>query len=59
MSFKYFLWVDVQYFENLYNLHNNLSFLPNRMKIENIEKLVVNLHNKKECFIHIKMKNKH
>ena len=31
----YFLEVDSQYPENLNNLHNDLSFLPRRMKIEN------------------------
>ena len=45
--------VDVQYPENLQNLHNDLSFLPERMKIENVEKLVANLHDKTECVMHI------
>ena len=31
----YFFEVDSQYPENLNNLHNDLSFLPRRMKIEN------------------------
>ena len=35
----YFLEVDVQYPENLHNLHNDLYFLPERMKIEKVEKL--------------------
>ena len=30
----YFLEVDVQYPEKLHELHNDLSFLPERMKIE-------------------------
>ena len=30
----YFLEVDVQYLEKLHELHNNLPFLPERMKIE-------------------------
>ena len=33
----YFLEVDVQYFEKLHDLHNDLSFLPERMKIEKVE----------------------
>ena len=41
----YFLEFDVQYPENLLNLHNDLPFLPERMNIENVEKLV-NLHDK-------------
>ena len=40
----YFLEVDVQYPENLHKLHNSLPFLPEGMKIPNIEKLVANLH---------------
>ena len=40
----YFLKVDVQYLEKLYELHNDLPFLPERMKIEKEEKLVANLH---------------
>ena len=44
---EYFLEVDVQYLEKLYELHNDLSFSPERMKIENFEKLVANLHDKK------------
>ena len=33
----YFLEVDVQYFEKLHDLHHDLSFLPERMKIEKVE----------------------
>ena len=44
----YLLEVDVQYTEKLHELHNNLQFLPKRMKIEKVEKLVANLHNKTE-----------
>ena len=43
----YFLKVDVQYLEKLYELHNDLPFLPERMKIEKEEKLVVRYTNKK------------
>ena len=34
----YFLEVEVQYTEKLHELHNDLPFLPERMKIEKIEK---------------------
>ena len=37
----YFLEFDVQYLEKLHKLYNNLPFLPERMKIEQVEKLVV------------------
>ena len=44
---RYFLEVDVQYLENLHELHD-LPFLPGRMKIEKVEKLVANQHDKTE-----------
>ena len=50
----YFLGVDVQYPEKLRELHNDLPFLPERMKIEKFEKLVTNLHDKAEYIIHIR-----
>ena len=43
--------------ENLYNLHNDLLFSPERMKIESVEMLVANLHDKTEyiiCIINFK-----
>ena len=52
---KYFLKIDVQYLEKLHKLHNDLLFLPEKMKIEKVEKLVANLHDKTECVIHIKI----
>ena len=36
---KYFLEVDVQYPEKIHELHNDLPFLQERMKIEKTEKL--------------------
>ena len=41
---EYFIEVDVQYPENLHNLYNDLLFLPKRMKIEKVVKLLANLH---------------
>ena len=41
-----FLEVHLQLLENMHELHNDLPFLPERMKIEKVEKLVANLHNK-------------
>ena len=41
-------------FNILNELHNNLSLLPERMKIEKFEKLVANLHDKTEYVIHIR-----
>ena len=47
-------YVDFQYLEKLHELHNDLPFLPERMKIEKVEKLVANLHDKTEYFIYIR-----
>ena len=44
----YFLEVEVQFPEKLYHLHNDLPLLPGRMIIEKVEKLVANVHDKKE-----------
>ena len=35
-------------------MHNDLLFLPERIKIEKVEKLVANLHGKEEYVIHIR-----
>ena len=37
-----FLTVDVQYLEKLYELHNDLPFLPERVKTEKVGKLAAN-----------------
>ena len=50
----YFLEDDVQYPKKLHDLHNDLPFLPERIKIEKAEKLTGNLHDKKEYVIHIR-----
>ena len=46
--------IDVQYSEKLHELHNDLPFWPERMKIEKIEDFVTNLHDKTEYVIHIR-----
>ena len=46
----YFLEIDIQYLEKLLELHNDLPFLAERMKIE---KLVTKLHDKTEYVIYI------
>ena len=50
----YFLEVDVQYLEKLHELPEDLSFLPERTKIEKVKNLITNLHNKTEYVIHIR-----
>ena len=54
---EYFLKVDIHCPEKLHDLHNRLPFLPERIKIENVEKLVANLHvKKKKNHTHRKLK---
>ena len=50
----YFLEVDAHYLEKLHELHNDLPLLPERMKIEKVEKLAANSHVKTEYVIHIR-----
>ena len=50
----YFLKVHVQYWKKLHNLRYDLPFSPERMRIEKVEKLVANLHDKTEYVIHIR-----
>ena len=45
---RFSLEIDAKYAENVDNLHNSLSLLPERIKIENTEKVVANLHDKNE-----------
>ena len=44
----YFLEIDIQYLEKLHELQNDLLFLPERIKIEKVGKLVANLHDKND-----------
>ena len=49
-----FFEADIQYNEKLHEFHNDLPFLTERMKIEKVDNLLANLHNKAECVIHIR-----
>ena len=44
----YFLEVDVEYPNKLFNLHRDLPFLPQRMKIKKCNKLVCSIQNKEK-----------
>ena len=49
----YFVKVDIDYPKELHDLHSDLPFLPERMKINKCSKLVCNLHDKKKlCCSH-------
>ena len=49
----YLLEVDMSYHDNLHNLHNNLPFMCEKMKISGVQKLVPNLFHKKKYVMHI------
>ena len=46
--------VDVEYPNNLFNLHSDLPFLPERNKINKCKKLVCSIHNKEKYVANIK-----
>ena len=50
----YILDVDGKYPKNLHGLHEDLPFLPERMKIDKCKKLVCNLYDKKNYVVHIR-----
>ena len=47
----YIIEVDVEYPKSLHDLHSDLPFLPERMKISKCSKLVCNLFDKNNLFI--------
>ena len=49
----YILEVDVKYPKRLHELHSDLPFLSERMKVNKCNKLVCNLFNKKKYVVHI------
>ena len=50
----YIFEVDVEYPRRLHDLHSDLPFLPEGMKIDKCKKLVCNLRNKENYVVHIK-----
>ena len=50
----YLLEVDVKYPKELHDLHNDLPFMCEKMKINGVEKLVPILYNKRNYIIHIR-----
>ena len=50
----YFLKIDEQYDKKLHEFHNDLPLLPERMKIEKIQKVFPNLHYNIKCVFHIR-----
>ena len=50
----YFLEVDVQYLKKLHEVHNDLLFLHDKIKIRKVEMPLANLHDKTEYIIRIR-----
>ena len=46
--------VDVEYPKTLFNSHKDLLFLPERKKVEKVEKLICNIDDKEKYVIHIR-----
>ena len=49
-----FLEVDVEYPKEIFNLHKDLPFLPERMKIKKCYRLVCNMEDKENYVVHIR-----
>ena len=50
----YIIEVDVEYPKNLHDLHSDLPFSPERMKIDKCNKFVCNLYDEKDYVVHIR-----
>ena len=48
----YFLEVDIEYPKKLWSSHKELPFLPERRKLEKVEKLVCSIEDKEKYVIH-------
>ena len=51
----YFLEVDVDYPKKLFDLHKDLPFLPERKKVNKVEKLICSIEDKEKYVMHIKV----
>ena len=51
----YFLEVDADYPKKVFSLHKDLPFLPERKKVNKIEKLICNIQDKEKYVMHIKV----
>ena len=50
----YILEVDIDYPKELFNSHKDLPFLPERKKVEKVEKLICSIEDKEKYVIHIR-----
>ena len=50
----YFLEVDIDYPKEFFNFHKDLPFLPERKKVEKVEKLICSIEDYEKYVIHIR-----
>ena len=50
----YFPEVNIDYPKELFNFHKDLPFLPERKKVEKVEKLICSIEDKEKYVIHIR-----
>ena len=48
----YFLEVDIDYPKKLFDLYKDLPFLPERKKVNKVEKLICNIEDKEKYVLH-------
>ena len=53
-GYGYVLEVDVKYPRELHDLHNDLPFMCEKIRVSGVEKLVPNFHDKQKYVIHVK-----
>ena len=46
--------MDIEYPKTLWGYHKELPFLPERRKLEKVEKIVCSIEDKEKCVIHIR-----
>ena len=51
----YFLEIDIDYLKKLFNFHKDLLFLPERKKINKVEKLIFSIKDKEKYVMHIRV----
>ena len=49
----YIFYADITYPKELYELHKDLPFLPDRMEVNKVNKLIASVHDKQNYVIHI------
>ena len=49
----YLFYADIAYPKDLYELHKDLPFLPDRMKVNKVNKIVASVYDKNNYAIHI------